>query len=205
MPTRGRHHHRPRIVLEEPARSSAVSNPTWMRGGLLPALPSGGATRGKGGPRVCGRRRGSSPSPSHNDEPRPEAGAGRRRALHAKHSPLSSAWPMPSPVIGSVARAASPTKSTRPPPAVSAVLSTRAGIGQALWAASGLRVCRAGLEMRTRQQVRPQRLHRPRRLTRRAGCRSPRWRAHHAAGTTRSSPAADQVRTRPTTHARPDP
>ncbi len=45
---------------------------------------------------------------------------------------------MPSPVIGSVAQAASPTNSARPPPAVSGTLSTRAGMGQALWTPSGV-------------------------------------------------------------------
>ena len=44
---------------------------------------------------------------------------------------------MPSPVMGSVAQAASPTKRARPPPAVSGVSSTRAGMGHALWMPSG--------------------------------------------------------------------
>ena len=42
---------------------------------------------------------------------------------------------MPSPVMGSVAAAASPTHSTRP--AVSGTSSTRAGIGHAWWRSSG--------------------------------------------------------------------
>ena len=41
---------------------------------------------------------------------------------------------MPSPVMESVAQAASPAKRARP--AVSATRSTRAGMGQALWGAS---------------------------------------------------------------------
>ena len=43
---------------------------------------------------------------------------------------------MPSPVMGSVAQAASPTNRARPPPAVSGVSSTRAGMGHALWTPS---------------------------------------------------------------------
>ena len=44
---------------------------------------------------------------------------------------------MPSPVMGSVAQAASPTNRARPPAAVRGVSSTRAGMGHALWGASG--------------------------------------------------------------------
>ncbi len=44
---------------------------------------------------------------------------------------------MPSPVRGSVAAAASPTKRARPPAATSVARSTWAGMGHALWGPSG--------------------------------------------------------------------
>ena len=49
---------------------------------------------------------------------------------------MSSAWPMPSPVITSVAAAASPANRTRP--SASVARSMPAGIGQAVWRPSGV-------------------------------------------------------------------
>ena len=54
----------------------------------------------------------------------------------AARRPVSRAWPMPSPVITSVAAAASPVNSTGP--WASMARSIRAGIGQARWRPSGV-------------------------------------------------------------------
>ena len=70
-----------------------------------------------------------------------ERAAGQRSAApcstiaSAAQMPVASAWPMPSPVMGSAAAAASPTNSTRP--SASTTSSIRAGMGQARWGPSG--------------------------------------------------------------------
>ncbi len=95
------------------------------RGPGRAAPTSGGRRRDGGAPtgRTCRGRRsgGSTPAP---------------RIASAASRPVSSAWPMPSPVITSLAIAASPVSSTRPP--ASGARSMRAGIGHALCRSSSV-------------------------------------------------------------------
>ena len=115
LPAARRGDDRAGVVLEEPA-------------GEVAAGPAGGAGDAHARPaRPCGARsarissidiRWSATSASRDRAlvawPRRRARrARRRRSASAARTPVSSAWPMPSPVIGSVAAAASPTKSVR--------------------------------------------------------------------------------------------
>ncbi len=61
-------------------------------------------------------------------------GAGVEDGARRPGVPVSSAWPMPSPVSGSHAPAASPTNRARP--WARTARSMRAGMGQALWGAA---------------------------------------------------------------------
>ena len=80
-----------------------------------PRAPLAGAGPGRGAP-TCGGRRRARAATARSYAARAELRGRRRRRrrLLPASRPVSSACPMPSPVIGSVTAAASPTNSTRP-------------------------------------------------------------------------------------------
>ena len=112
--------------------------------------------------------------------------------------PVSSAWPMPSPVIGSVAAAASPTKSARPRGRARHVVDPgRDGPGPVRRLGRGVGAedvarCAAGPAARaTARSMSRTRVD----LAAARGCRSRRWPGRPAAGTTTRSRAAGRART----------
>ena len=124
----------PRLVLEHPA--GEVAPAPRRRRGRATAIGAAGAAGVGQHPAEAGRhavvgdevvadRRLVAPATAAASSAPPA------RIASAARRPVSSAWPMPSPVITSVAIAASPVSSTRPD--VSGAASMRAGIGHAVW------------------------------------------------------------------------
>ena len=188
------------LVLEQPAGEAAAGpvvgpgQPRWPPGRRRRAEHPGQERRHA----VVGQPLlGDQPAVAARGQLGPER-AGVEDGLRRPACRSSSAWPMPSPVSGSHAPAASPTNSARP--WARTARSTRAGIGQALWGAAATADGPQRLgDVGPGQQLGPQRLHVPdAAVPVRAGRRSRRWPARRAAGTTTRSRGAGPARTTPT-------
>ena len=150
---------------------------------VAPAMPDRAAralavprTRAEQRPTSGGRRPGAGDTRARSGRGTPPGRRARRSTIaSAASTPVSSAWPMPSPVIGSVA-AGGVADEQGPAARPSTTSSIRAGMGQARCGASG---SASGAEhvgdVRSGEQVGPQRASCPGRATarRRAGSPKP--------------------------------